>query len=254
FWKEREKVIKDKIKSLKKAPNITLVLETAVTKIVSKHSLILSNQEKIEFQFLVGADGSNSIVRKYLNLPIQKFGLAMHYLLLQKFPNFEVHFDNQLFGSGYLWIFPHQNYTSLGCGSDSKNITGQELKNNLELWLKQKKINFSQTKFEAAVINYDFRGYHFDNLFLTGDAAGLTSGLTGKGIYSAFLSGKQVAKEILGQDTSPNLIEIWLKKKDQQEKYLFFLKNPFLRKIVFPLGMTIGSWGKIQKKALEMIG
>ena len=58
-------------------------------------------------------------------------------------------------------------------------------------------IKTSGLKAEAANINFDYRGYRFDNKFLIGDAAGLASGLTGEGIYSAVCSGQAAARTIL---------------------------------------------------------
>lgn len=244
----RESFLNYKVGNLKRINNIEILTGTPVSKIISNNLLKLSNGKNLSFKFLIAADGSNSIVRKYLNLPLKKFELAIQYIIPKTFKDFEVHLDNKLFGTGYLWIFPNKDYTSIGCGTDLKFMKSKILKDNFDLWLKEHNFDISNAKFEAALINYDYRGYRFDNIFLAGDAAGLSSGITGKGIYSASLSGKQIAMDIIGTSRGPNLIKTWLKKKKQQEKYMFFLKSPFLRRILFSLSMNHLFIKKFQEK------
>jgi geranylgeranyl reductase len=247
-------LLNHKLEYLKRFDNIKILKNAPVSKIPSNRSLEFGSGQKLKFKFLVGADGSTSVVRKYLNLPLNNFGITFQYLIPQKFENFEIHLDDKLFGTGYLWIFPHKNFTAVGCGSDIKSMKTKQLRNNLDWWLKQNDIDTSQAKFESAVINCDYKGYKFfDNIFLAGDAAGLTSGTTGKGIYSAFLSGKQIADDILQKNNSPNLITNWLKRKRQQEKFLFFLRSPLRRKIFFSLSMKAMTYQKIQKKIIKLI-
>ncbi len=249
----REKLLKDKFERLKQLSNLDILTAASALKMTSKNSLKLSDGREINFNFLVGADGSLSIVRKYLNLPLNKMEVIFQYLVPKKFKNFILYLDSKLFGSGYVWIFPHQKFTSIGCGSDLRFINPQKLKNNFDLWLKKNKIDVSNAKLESSLLNYDYQGYKFDNIFLTGDAAGLASGFTGKGIYSAFLSGEQAANDILRKSNPNNSFDKWLRKKKMQEKLIFFLKNPVLKKIFFSLAIRIVSYNKIQKKITSLI-
>jgi flavin-dependent dehydrogenase len=50
---------------------------------------------------------------------------------------------------------------------------------------------------QAELINFDYRGFQFNNIWLVGDAAGLASGLTGEGIHPAIVSGEAVARRII---------------------------------------------------------
>lgn len=251
---DREKLGQYQLNQINKFGNIKILTGISVTKINPDNSLILSSGEEIKFKFLVGADGSNSIVRNFLKLPIKKRGILIQYILPRKMENFELYLDNDLFGTAYLWIFPHKNYTSIGCGTDSKTISARELKDNFENWLRKEKIDLTGAKLEAGIINYDYRGYKFGNIFLAGDAAGLTSGLTGEGIYSAIISGKQIAKEILQKDKDKNLINNWLIKKKRQEKYIFLLKMPsYFKHLLFSLFMKLIRNEKIQDKVIDLL-
>jgi flavin-dependent dehydrogenase len=157
---------------------------------------VIANKKKIYFDKLIGADGSSSIVRKSLNLPT-KIGMAFQYWLPEKQKNLEIHFDADKFGSWYSWIVPHKKITSVGAGSDPNFIPSEIVKNNLTDWCKKRKFDIENSTFEGAPINYDYRGYEFENKYLVGDAAGLTSELTGEGIFFAIASGEDIARKII---------------------------------------------------------
>ncbi len=53
-----------------------------VTEIKTNH-IILNNSQKINFRYLVGADGSNSITRKFLGLAKEKRSLGYNTSFLQ---------------------------------------------------------------------------------------------------------------------------------------------------------------------------
>ena len=148
-------------------------------------------------------------------------------------------------------VFPNKSYTSIGCGSDIECISPKKLKFNLDSWLEDNGIDFSDAKFEAAMLNYDYRGYKFGNIFLAGDAAGLISGFLGKGIYPAIVSGKQIANDILGNKC--RILDIWLRKKKLQEKFMFFLKRNALRKIALSASIKLMNINFFQRNFLNLI-
>lgn len=175
---------------------VTIKTSAEVEKI-SGESVVLKNGEEFEYDHLIGADGSNSIVRRHLGLKTKFIGVAFHYLVPQKFPDLEVFFDRKLFGPWYAWIFPYRETTSIGFGCFPKLMSMKVARENFEGWLKKKKIDVTNAKFEAFPINCDYRGIQFGKVFLVGDAAGLTSGFTGEGIYPALVSGEEVARKII---------------------------------------------------------
>lgn len=171
--------------------------ETSVLNI--GNNFIKTAENKINFDYLIGADGANSIVRRHLCLPSKKVIEAFQYILPQKFKDVELYFDADRFGPAYAWIFPYAKTTSIGCGADLpyKKFTAISVKKNLDSWCRQKKFDLKNSVFQAHTINYDYRGHEFGNKFLAGDAAGFASGLTGGGIYQAMCSGIDIAKKIL---------------------------------------------------------
>ena len=162
------------------------------------------NQE-VRYDFLVGADGSNSKVRKFLGLdsPLQVNGIGLQYLVAEGGPEMSWNFDYYLFNSGYSWIFPHRSCASVGCYLANNSMTPLQLKNNLDSWLGDQGIRTVGCRFEADKINVDYRGWRFGNRFLVGDAAGLASPLTGEGINPAWVSAEAAASTITDPDYFP---------------------------------------------------
>ncbi len=153
-------------------------------------------QRKLRYSFLVGADGSTSTVRKYLQLPVARTGIGINYMVPGHITDMEWHLDPQLFGSGYGWIFPHQDQCSFGAYADSSALSAKQLHKNFLIWCQQKGINLKDARPTAGTVNFDYKGDSFNNIFLAGDAAGLASGLTGEGIYPAIVSGQKIASTI----------------------------------------------------------
>ena len=62
--------------------------------------------EQQTFSYLVGADGSSSLVRRHLGIPVQDIGIGINYQLPGSYPHMQWHLDSALFSSGYSWVFP----------------------------------------------------------------------------------------------------------------------------------------------------
>ncbi len=163
------------------------------------------NSEKIKYRYLVGADGSSSLVRRYLGIPVDFSGVGINYQVPGEFLKMQWHFDSTLFGNGYAWVFPHSDTASVGAYADAKVIRPALLKKNLLEWADKKDYCVKNSTPAAEFINYDYRGWRFrENVFLAGDAAGLASGLTGEGIYPAIISGEAIAKYITTPESPLN--------------------------------------------------
>ncbi len=176
-----------------------------------KDGIITTRTTTYSFTTLIGADGANSLVRRHLKLSTDLIGAGIHYHIPQVLPKMVWHLDPKTFNTGYAWIFPQQNRTSVGAYSFRKDMNPRELKEKLHVWMDNRDINYTNIKSEAANIAFDYRGYKFNNIYLIGDAAGLASGLTGEGILPAIISGEEIAKLILKSTYTPNKLNSLIK-------------------------------------------
>jgi len=218
---------------------------------IGKDYVIVNKKEKIYFKYLIGADGSASIVRKRLGLKTEKLCLGMHYIVKgNKYNAIELFFDSSLLKNSYFWIFPHKGYASIGCGAEPSAISPDVLRHNFKKWLKNKHIDVSTAKFEAFPINFDYQGYKFGNKFLIGDAAGLAYDATGEGIYQAMASAEDIANIILDKSYKPKHIPEILAIKEKQRKFAdFLLKLGPIRGLALELLAFFARFRFIQKIA-----
>lgn len=160
------------------------------------HDKGTGTDHEVSFRYLVGSDGSASLVRRFLGLSTQARGIGINYQLAGDYSDMEWHLDSKLFGSGYAWVFPHKKTISIGAYCDQNILGAKALHRSLMEWGAKQGFSLSSSKPRAELINFDYQGYRFNNIFLVGDAAGLASALTGEGIYSAIISGESVAESI----------------------------------------------------------
>jgi geranylgeranyl reductase len=234
--------------------SVDIVSDLEVTAVNSDH--IMTSRGEIKFKKLVGADGSNSIVRRYLGLKNYRMAVAIQYVIPNEFKEVEICVDGKFFKDCYAWIFPHKGYTAIGCGHDVRRIKAPKLKENFEIWLKKKNIDVSGCDLQGGVINFDYRGYNFGNIFLAGDAAGFTSGLTGEGIYSAMVSGKEIAKKIIDPNYTCPEIKRVLKIKAIHERArriiaFFGAMGPKIQNMFFNIVVFMFRFKRLKGKSME---
>lgn len=199
------------------------VLKIAREKVLVRDSQ--GNTCEVKYKQLVGADGSNSMVRKFLQIPTHKLGRGINYQVKGKCSKMEWHLNTKRFGSGYGWIFPHSDTISIGAYCDQHNLPASELHKRLLSWAKIQGHDLSKESPSAALVNYDYQGFcfhkkNYKKSWLVGDAAGLASGLTGEGIYPAIVSGEAVAHKIIDPSYPADEIDAMVKKQRRHQKVI----------------------------------
>ena len=164
------------------------------------------NQQKIDFDYLVGADGSSSLVRRHLGLASSRMGVGINYQISGDLQKMEWHLNSRFFRNGYGWIFPHKDTVSIGAYIPQNRASTQGLKQGLLAWAGTLGFSLEKEQARADLINYDYQGWRFGRIFLIGDAAGLASGLTGEGIYPAIISGEETARTIINPEHSSEVM------------------------------------------------
>ncbi|MDD3531954.1 MAG: NAD(P)/FAD-dependent oxidoreductase [Candidatus Shapirobacteria bacterium] len=242
------------VNKLSGVKNIKIKIGAKVSKI--DKGFVVVNKRKIGYGFLVGADGSASIVRQCLGIKPKSTNVAIQYILPTKgYQDLELFFDSNLFSAWYAWIFPHRHYVSIGCGANPAILPADKLNSNFKNWLDKRGIDVSGGKYEAFAINCDYQGYRFGNVFLAGDAGGFASELTGEGIYQALVTGEEVAKTILNSNYQPRKINDLLTTKRRHNKVLkFLIECGKFRTMVFYLGAMLFGVPFFKKKAIGLLG
>ena len=176
------------------------VLEgTRATRIANANTLILDNGNSIHFDILIGADGANSIVRKYLNKENSRhsdgFCVGKNYSLpIPSHLPLGFHLYMDLIDEGYGWCFAYADrYASVGVGGTKKD--GMVLAAAKQLFAR---LVVDEPHLEGAIIpnGKPANNLASKNIFLAGDATGLVDRVLGEGIYPALLSGRIIGSKL----------------------------------------------------------
>jgi flavin-dependent dehydrogenase len=234
----RSKYLEEGIKEISKSSNIQVLIPNKVINVNDKY-IEIENGQKISFDYLVGADGTFSIVRKYLGLKKKRLWIGMQYSTLNsgKKDVSEIHLEKDT--TGYYWIFPRGSYCSVGIWTLLEGTPPNKAKGKLDKFLIQNKLTKKANTLSSAVVNSAYRGYKFGNIYLAGDAAGLTPGLTGEGIYPALLSGRVIAQSILQKKKDSKEIIKHLLNKYTMDMFANLLNKRLSRKIFFSVGIKM---------------
>ncbi|MCK5396632.1 MAG: geranylgeranyl reductase family protein [Thermoplasmata archaeon] len=170
-----------------------------------EHYLIKGRTEDIKARFIIGADGTGSIARKFIGSKSSKIAISAQYefsldeeKVSQRVGNwFEVFY---LMEYGYGWLSPMKDGMKIGIGilADKKPDIWGMLDKFLDNSLISPKIH------QATLINKEAHSIPMSGpldtlssgrILLTGDAGGFVYPGTGEGIYYAMKSG-QIAAEL----------------------------------------------------------
>jgi geranylgeranyl reductase len=197
----------------------------------------------LAWRHLVGADGSDSAIRRALGLPSPRECFAAEYNIPGiRLEPLRVEVDPWLAG-GYFWVFPHCDYTSIGAVAPRSRIRPAVLRRYLDDRLDRMGVARGSVPFEAATLEVDFRGFHFPGgVHLVGDAAGVASSLTAEGIYSALLTGEEVARRILEPAYPALRARRWLRVKRRHDRLERFLRSALARAAILGTMDRLAAW------------
>jgi flavin-dependent dehydrogenase len=231
---------------IKRHGNITV--ETgAFVKHIDSNCVVLNKERRIRFTYLVGADGSNSVVRRYLGLA-NKIYVGIQYIIPGTCDDLVWFFNPHLLGSGYGWVFPHKTFVSAGVFFNPALVPAKKARGALDKLLIDYGLDFRAAKLEGAPVNCLYRGVKFNNIFLTGDAAGLASACTGEGMVYALTSGDDVARHILDNTYSFEGIKKMIRYKKRQERILYiFDRLPRFQSSLFKVFISLLKLPAFQK-------
>lgn len=164
--------------------------------------ITLSNDKKIKFKYVIGADGAVGMTRKLVDDKFRANGFCLQVEIDRNKFNYEGNNMSLYYGiipQGYGWIFPKKDTLTVGFGGnyDKKINYHKEFKT----FLNKLGIEYDKKSFKGAMLPF---GEYIKvpinkekNLLLVGDSAGLVDPITGEGIYFAMLSGIKASKVII---------------------------------------------------------
>jgi geranylgeranyl reductase family protein len=166
----------------------------------------LSTRETVlQSDFLIGADGATSLVRRTVGTALQPEDLSVtlgYFIPGNWAPQMKIYFVPEF--EGYIWSFPRSNHTSYGLITRSDPGWTSRAKTLLSNFIIADLGSdvFEHAEFYSAPVpclgprswkNNQIAG---ERWALAGDAAGLVDPITGEGIYYAFKSAQILAETI----------------------------------------------------------
>jgi geranylgeranyl reductase len=240
---------------LKDAGNVTIKTGTILRKI-DKESVI-TNNGAFAYRCLVGADGSTSAVRRYLKID-SSFMMGIYYDIEAYKDCMVFYLNGKTLRSGYIWEFPHQNFTNIGFYFNPMSWKSKDALQVLKNHMRFRGYAIDPKIYRSFPINYLYKGSQFQgNIFLVGDAAGLASKLTGEGIAIAMISGREVARKIMNSDYDWKMLKaVVAKKKHQDRLAVVFEKIPSGLNLVYCIVLTalkfrVLSWSRYSSTGIS---
>ena len=179
---------------------------------------VKTNKGVFESKFIVGADGNNSVVRRFFDVKPIDSVMGLMTMAEEKDISgfFEVWFDSQKVRDGFLWRIPRGKRVEYG-------VLGAGVKfEMMENFFKIKNKNCKCER-RASPIPTGFHKTFFERTILVGDAASQTKPWSFGGIYYGMVCGKigaeVIKKAFQKQDFSEKVLgEYEIKWKAQLEK------------------------------------
>ena len=193
---------------------------------ISKKEILINNNI-YNFEYLIGADGVLSSVRKKITKKNQEMNFALENNFNIDKKDLAVYFFDNL--KSYGWIIPNNKYTMVGIGDVSGKV---KLDQDYTDYLKQIGIENDNSNKRGAFLpsGKDILLESDKCVKYIGDAGGLISPITGEGIYYAINSAKTLSEDFINYKKNMKKI---IKEIRSENFYKKFVYNYKLRNFIF---------------------
>jgi geranylgeranyl reductase len=154
-----------------------------------------SEVKKLRYDYLIGSDGSNSVIARGLGFKNDN-AMTVQWFIKPRW-DCEIVINDNL-GLAYGWIFPQNEYASVGAGTMPRFMPMGRFRRIFEDWCYQHDIQL-EGKVRAAPVKFNYNGFKFGDIFLVGDAASFNFTTVGEGMYQAMRSGEIAANAIIDE-------------------------------------------------------
>ena len=164
--------------------------------------LVRTDRREQRAQFVLGADGANSLVRRKCSAAFsrEQLSIAAGFFVHGATSN-TIAIKSMMEQAGYLWSFPRPDHLAVGvCAPATARTSSSDLLRQSRAWIRSHQLDRG-TRLERYAWPIPSVGARMNEgdrsagpgWMLLGDAAGLVDPLTREGIYYALLSGQWAA-------------------------------------------------------------
>ena len=220
-------VFDQKIVKEAKKNGARLLTSTKAVSMTPDKTIILKQEDNVSLEVdarvIIAADGPNSRVGQWLNIPPVKQlpGVQMAFALKEKSEFTQIYLEPEIH-AGYSWLFPKGDIANVGLGfkktSQNMQTAVALLKQFVSQFKKRGIIMGEPLSHRAGWIPAESRKKAvYGNILFAGDAAGHTHPITGAGIFTAVACGK-MAGERAACAVLKNDLSILLKYDEQWQE------------------------------------
>ena len=161
---------------------------------------------------MIGADGTNSFVRRQFTTPFTRAQLSVATgVYAHGVSSREIVLELVDQPAGYIWSFPRPDHLAIGICAQASDTTVGAIREHLTQWLATSRIAdgarlepYSWPIPSLSAADFMHVPLAGDGWITVGDAAGLVDPITHEGIYFA-LQSALMAADALGRDGAPHL-------------------------------------------------
>jgi geranylgeranyl reductase family protein len=189
-----------------------LVTSRAVDVMAGARMVVRTRDATHHCDFVIGADGANSLVRRRLGSPFTRAQLSIASgCFARGVSSDEIAVELVANPPGYLWSFPRADHLAIGACAQADAGTGAEqLRQITARWIQRARLAPGAVRLDwyswpiPSLCAHDLESQAIagPRWCLVGDAAGLVDPITREGIYWAIASGAWAADAISGTRTS----------------------------------------------------